>query len=61
MNGLNEILDYAVDPNLLVEIINTIKYNTHIHLQATKDICLQLNNIKLIYKHDSKTESATHS
>jgi hypothetical protein len=49
LNGTHQPLFYADDVNLLGDSVNTIKENTEILLEATRDVSLEINAEKTKY------------
>lgn len=47
MNGTHQLLVYADDVTLLVKNINTVKRNTDVLLDASKDVGLEVSAEKL--------------
>jgi hypothetical protein len=49
LNGTHQLLVYADDVNLSDDRVNTIKENSEILLEATRDIGLEINTEKTKY------------
>jgi hypothetical protein len=49
LNGIHRLLVYADDVNLLGDSLNTIKENSETHLEASRDIGLEINAEKTKY------------
>jgi hypothetical protein len=59
LNGTHQLLVYADDVNLVGDSINTIKENTESHLQASRDVRLEINAEKTIYDYVSSSKLRT--
>jgi hypothetical protein len=49
LNGTHQLLAYSDDMNLLGDSIHTIKKNTETLIDASKEICLEMNVEKIKY------------
>jgi hypothetical protein len=44
LNGTHQLLAYTDDVNLLGDDVNTMKRNTETLIDASKEVCLEINN-----------------
>jgi hypothetical protein len=49
LNGTHQLLAYADDVNLLGDNVDTIKKNTETLIDASKEVCLEINAEKTKY------------
>jgi site-specific DNA-adenine methylase len=58
LNGTHQLLIYADDVNLLVDIIDTIKIDTQSLIDASKEVGLEVNSDKTKYMLPSRHRNA---
>jgi hypothetical protein len=58
LNGTRLLLVYADDMNLLDDNIDTIKKNTHTLIDASKEVCLEVNTEQTKYMLLSRHQNA---
>jgi hypothetical protein len=61
INGTQQLLVYADDVNLLGDDIETIKKNTETLIDASKEVCLEVNTEKTKYMLPSRHQNAGKS
>jgi retron-type reverse transcriptase len=58
LNGTHQLLAYADDDNLLVDNIDTVNKNTQTLIDASKEVCLEVNVEKTKYMLVSRDQNA---